>query len=90
MAQDSFKREPIDWDAMELEAFNLKYERMSSKERLRKARKLANTYLAHNRPLPAGLDCVKHDLFTPVTRHADEDLEDSPSSDEPADTAALA
>jgi hypothetical protein len=89
VAQDIFNREPIDWDAMELEAFNLKYERLSSRERLRKARKLAGTFTEHNRPLPNGLDFVRQDLYAPASRLAEEDLDDSSLSDDPADTAAL-
>ena len=88
MAQDLFEREPIDWDAMELEAFNLKYERLSSRERLRKARKLAGAFTEHNKPLPSGLDFLRQELYTLASRQAEEDLEDF-APEEPADTAAL-
>jgi hypothetical protein len=89
VAQDVFNREPVDWDAMELEAFNLKYERLSSRERLRKARKLAGTYTEHNKPLPNGLDFLRQDLYPPAGRQVEEELEDSLPPEEPADTAAL-
>ena len=89
MAHDLFNREPVDWDAMELEAFNLKYERLSPRERLRKARKLAGTYTEHNKPLPNGLDFLRQDLYAPASQQVEEDLEDSSPSEEQADTAAL-
>ena len=89
MAKNGVERERIDWDAMELEAFNLKYERLSLREKLRKARKLAGTFTEHNKPLPSGLAFLGQDLYTPAGRQVEEDLEDSPPSEEPVDTAAL-
>ena len=52
MAKAKRKRKPIDWDAMELQAFNLRFEPMSPKDKLKKARKLAPTFRRHNPPLP--------------------------------------
>jgi len=49
------KRKPIDWDAMELQTFNLRFERMSREDKLKKARWLATTFRKHNEPLPRGL-----------------------------------
>jgi hypothetical protein len=55
VTQEDVRLEQVDWDFMELEAFNLRYDRMSYRERLRKARTLANTFIKHNKPLPHGL-----------------------------------
>lgn len=52
MAKTKGKRKPIDWDAIELEAFNLRFEQMSPQDKLRKARRLAATFRKHNQPLP--------------------------------------
>lgn len=52
MAKTKRKRKPIDWDAMELQAFNLRFEPMSPQDKLKKARKLAITFRRYNQPLP--------------------------------------
>ncbi len=46
------KEKPVDWEALDLEVYNLRYERISPEERLRKARKLADIYRKAGRPLP--------------------------------------
>ena len=52
MAKAKRKRKPIDWDAMELQAFNLRFESMSPQNKLKKARRLAITFRRYHRPLP--------------------------------------
>ena len=52
MAKTKRKRKPIDWDAMELQAFNLRFEPISPKDKLKKARKLAIAFRRYNQPLP--------------------------------------
>jgi len=52
MAKAKRKRKPIDWDAMELQAFNLRFEPMSPQNKLKKARRLAITFRRYHRPLP--------------------------------------
>ena len=52
MAKTKRKRKPIDWDAMELQAFNLRFEPISPQDKVKKARKLAATFWKHNQPLP--------------------------------------
>jgi len=49
------KGRPVDWDRLELQAHDLRYEPMSPEDRLRKARKLAATFRAHGQPLPNSL-----------------------------------
>jgi hypothetical protein len=55
MARSRRKRKSLDWDALELQAFNLRFERMSREDKLKKARWLATTFRKHNEPLPRGL-----------------------------------
>ncbi len=52
MAKTKRTGKPIDWDAIELQAFNLRFEPISAKEKLKKARKLATTFRRYNQPLP--------------------------------------
>ena len=52
VAKTKRKRKHIDWDAIELQAFNLRFEPISPKDKLEKARKLAATFWKHNQPLP--------------------------------------
>ena len=49
------KAKPIDWDALDLEVRNLRYEQISPEERLRKAGKLAEIYRKAGKPLPNSL-----------------------------------
>ena len=58
MARSRKKRKSLDWDALELQAFNLRFERMSREDKLKKARRLAITFRRHNEPLPGGLKTV--------------------------------
>ena len=46
------KSRPIDWDALDIEVYNLRYERISPEERLKKASKLAAIYRQAGKPLP--------------------------------------
>jgi hypothetical protein len=46
------KARPVDWDALELQAHDLRYEPMSPEDRLRKAQKLAARFREHGQPLP--------------------------------------
>jgi hypothetical protein len=55
MARSRRKRKSLDWDALELRAFNLRFERLSREDKLKKARRLATTFRRHNEPLPRGL-----------------------------------
>jgi hypothetical protein len=55
MAKSRRKRKLIDWDALELEAFNLRFERMSREDKLKRARRIATTFRRHNEPMPKGL-----------------------------------
>jgi hypothetical protein len=55
MARGKTKRRPVDWDALEIEAFNLRFERLSTEEKVKKARELAAKFRRHNQPLPAEL-----------------------------------
>jgi len=55
MAKSRRKRKLIDWDALELEAFNLRFERMSREDKLKRARRIATTFRRHNEPVPEGL-----------------------------------
>jgi|GEM_PF-3237610 len=52
MAKAKRKRKPIDWDAMEFQAFNLRFEPISPQDKLKKARKLAITFRMYHQPLP--------------------------------------
>jgi len=52
MGKTNRKPKTIDWDAMELQAFNLRFEPISPQDKLRKARKLAITFRRYHRPLP--------------------------------------
>jgi len=52
MAKTKRKRKPIDWDAMELQAFNLRFEPISPQDKLKKARRLATTFRRYHQPLP--------------------------------------
>jgi len=51
-------REPVDWDKLELQIFNLKFEPLSPEDRLRKARDLAAAFKTHREPLPPSLDSI--------------------------------
>ncbi len=55
MVKSSRKRKSLDWDALELQAFNLRFERMSREDKLKKAQRLATTFRRHKEPLPRGL-----------------------------------
>ena len=55
MARSRNKSRPVDWDALELEAYNLRFERMSPKEKAARARRLAVKFRKHNQPLPVDL-----------------------------------
>lgn len=55
MARNKTKRTPVDWDALEFEAFNLRFEQLSAEEKVKKARELAAKFRRHNQPLPAEL-----------------------------------
>ena len=46
------KAKPIDWDVLDLEVHNLRYEHISPEERLKKAEKLAEIYRKAGKPLP--------------------------------------
>ena len=55
MARSRRKRKSIDWDALELQAYNVRFEHMSREDKLKKARRLATTFRRHNEPLPREL-----------------------------------
>ncbi|MFC1848548.1 hypothetical protein ACFLXV_04495, partial [Chloroflexota bacterium] len=55
MGTNRRRSDPVNLDDLELEAFNLRFERMSPEDRLRKARELAITFRKHRQPLPDGL-----------------------------------
>ena len=55
MARNKTKHTTVDWDALEYEAFNLRFERLSAEEKVKKARELATKFRRHNQPLPAEL-----------------------------------
>ncbi len=48
------KREakPINWDNLELQVYNLRYEPISPEEKLKKAQKLAAIFRKNRQPLP--------------------------------------
>ncbi len=46
------KEKPVNWDAMDREVYNLRYERISPDERLKKAGRLAEIYRKAGKPLP--------------------------------------
>jgi len=48
----------VDWDALELQVFNLRFESMSPEDRTRKAQRLASTFRRHNEPLPDQLEIL--------------------------------
>jgi len=51
-------KKPIDWDALELQVFNLRFESMSPEDRMRKAQMLASTFRRHREPLPDQLEIL--------------------------------
>jgi hypothetical protein len=55
VARSRRKRKSLDWDALELQAYNVRFEHMSREDKLKKARRLATTFRKHNEPLPRGL-----------------------------------
>jgi hypothetical protein len=55
MAGESSGKKSIDWDALELQAFNLKFSRMSPEDRVRHAEILAATFRKHGEFLPNSL-----------------------------------
>jgi hypothetical protein len=48
----------VDWDALELQVFNLRFESMSPEDTMRKAQRLASTFRRHNEPLPDRLEIL--------------------------------
>jgi hypothetical protein len=56
MRKSNGRPKPVDWDALELRAFNLKYARMSPGDKVRQAQSLATTFRKHNEPLPDTLE----------------------------------
>lgn len=58
MAGVSGGKKSIDWDSLELQAFNLKFARMSPDDRVRHAERLAATFRKHGEPLPHSLKDV--------------------------------
>ena len=55
MASSKRGIETVKWDALELEAFNLKFERMSPEAKMRKAHRLAVLFRRYRQPVP---DCL--------------------------------
>jgi hypothetical protein len=55
MAGESDEKKLIDWDTLELQAFNLKFARLSPEDRIRHAERLAATFRKHGEPLPDSL-----------------------------------
>jgi len=64
MAKSRNRNKPIDWDALELEAFNLRFERMSPEEKVNRARELAAKFRKHNQPLPTEIKRLLRDRTT--------------------------
>lgn len=58
MAEESDGKKLVDWDALELQAFNVKFARMSAEDRVRHAERLAATFRKHGVPLPNSLEDV--------------------------------
>ena len=58
MAGAKKSQEPVDWDALELQAFNLKFEPLSTEDLLQKARDLAAAFKIHHEPLPGILEQI--------------------------------
>ena len=58
MAAIRNSQEFVDWDALELQAFNLKFEPISTEELVQKARELAATFKKYNEPLPRILERI--------------------------------
>jgi hypothetical protein len=56
MEKSNGRPKPVDWDALELQAFNLKFARMSPGDRVKQAQSLATTFRKHNEPLPDTLE----------------------------------
>ncbi len=48
----------VDWDALELQVFNLRFESISREDRMRKAQRLASTFRRHSEPLPDQLEIL--------------------------------
>lgn len=46
------KTRPINWDNLELQAYNLRYEPIAPEEKLKKAQKLAAIFRKNRQPLP--------------------------------------
>ena len=60
MASSKRGIETVKWDALELEAFNLKFERMSPEAKMRKAHRLAVLFRRYRQPVPGCLaDLIK-------------------------------
>ena len=55
MARSKRGLRPVNWDALELEAFNLEFEQMSAEDKLKKAHGLAAIFRRHLQPVP---DCL--------------------------------
>lgn len=73
-------RKPVDWDAMELQVFNLRFEPISSEDQLEKARKLAITFREHGQPLPnrlANIDLMLDEHIEPWDPEDPEENADS-------------
>ena len=55
MARGNTEYKTNDWDALELEAFNLRFERRTPEQKIKKARELAAKFQKYNQPLPPEL-----------------------------------
>ena len=49
------EQEPVDWDSLTLQAFNLRFESGSHEAKMEKAKNLALTFIKHDRSLPREL-----------------------------------
>jgi len=67
MAGESSEKRSIDWDALELQAFNLKFARLSPEDKIRHAERLASTFRRHGEPLPGSLaDMLREKKSAPL------------------------
>lgn len=55
MTKSSTEHKAIDWDSLELEAFNLRFERLTPEQKTKRARELAAKFQKYNQPMPREL-----------------------------------
>ncbi len=58
MQRHKVRSNPVNWDALELQVFNLRFESISPEDRMSKAQRLASTFRKHREPLPEYLQIL--------------------------------